>query len=265
MNTFPPTLHTGNRQIDQWANRLMRSVRTASSQPGALGTARTPHGTIQVPASRRLRAYAPLPRALPSFFLYKDVELDVKVTGGIVSLFGSPAVVDPSDAITVPDDTDEYKIWLQWVQADSPALTFGNDTAWPTLVDFYPIGRVTTASGAITAILNDWTGGTIVWPARGELSGVIPVPANATYSLAEYVTEPCLIERVAFKLDSGSLTAAIKINGTAVTSLSAISVTSTQSVTAATGANSVGYGQRITLVVSSISTPANLAFTLGFM
>lgn len=62
---------------------------------------------------------------------------------------------------------------------------------------------------------------------------------------------------------SGTSTLAIKINGTDVTSLSALSVSSTPQDATASGANSVAVGDQITFVFSSGSSPVDLFGTLG--
>lgn len=64
------------------------------------------------------------------------------------------------------------------------------------------------------------------------------------------------------KTTSGTCTLAIKINGTSVTGLSSLSVTSTTQDAPATAANSVAVGDEITCVISSSSSPVDLRFTL---
>lgn len=93
-------------------------------------------------------------------------------------------------------------------------------------------------------------------------SGHIEVPTAKTYTIDEYAVQAATIDSVALKLSAGTATVAIKINGTAVTSLSAIAVTTTQSVTSATGANTVAAGDKITLVVTVPASAADLSFTL---
>ena len=61
---------------------------------------------------------------------------------------------------------------------------------------------------------------------------------------------------------SGTCTLAIKINGTNVTSLSGLSVTSTPQDVSATGANTVAAGDIVTAVVTSSSSPVDLRYSL---
>lgn len=63
---------------------------------------------------------------------------------------------------------------------------------------------------------------------------------------------------------SGTITASIKINGTNVTGLSSLSVTSTPQDATATAANTVAVGDQVTLVLASNSSAVDLAFTLGY-
>ena len=61
---------------------------------------------------------------------------------------------------------------------------------------------------------------------------------------------------------AGTITAAIQINGTNVTGLSSLSVTTTPSNPTASGSNTVSIGDRVTLVLSANSSAADLEFQL---
>jgi hypothetical protein len=61
---------------------------------------------------------------------------------------------------------------------------------------------------------------------------------------------------------SGTCTLNIKIDGVSVTSLNALSATSTEASTSATGANTFSAGDTIELTVSSISSAVDLSFTV---
>lgn len=61
---------------------------------------------------------------------------------------------------------------------------------------------------------------------------------------------------------SGTCTVAIQINGTNVTGLSALSVSSVAQDVSASAANTVAVGGRVTLVITANSSGANLEFTL---
>lgn len=66
------------------------------------------------------------------------------------------------------------------------------------------------------------------------------------------------------KLASGTLTLSVQINGTPVTGLDAISVTTTPQDLTATAANVVSVGGRVTFVITSATTATNLETTLPF-
>lgn len=88
--------------------------------------------------------------------------------------------------------------------------------------------------------------------------------AGLTYPLDTYAPFGYTVTEVyQIQTSSGTVTAALKINGTAITGLSSISVTSTPQNVAATGANTVSVGNAVSLVFSSASSPVNIQFTLA--
>jgi hypothetical protein len=88
--------------------------------------------------------------------------------------------------------------------------------------------------------------------------------AGLTYDLDTYAAFPYTINEVyQIQTSSGTVTAAVKINTTAVTGLGSISVSSTPQNVAATGANSVKVGDQVQLVLSSNSGATNINLTLA--
>ncbi len=79
-----------------------------------------------------------------------------------------------------------------------------------------------------------------------------------TYTLDLSANAPYTINTLKIKSGSGTCTAAVQINGVNVTSLSAISVSTTISITNATGTNTVVNGDLVTLVITSPSSLNNL-------
>ena len=78
--------------------------------------------------------------------------------------------------------------------------------------------------------------------------------AGLTYNLDTYAPFGYTVTEVyQIQCSSGSVTAALKINGTAITGLSSISVTSTPQNVAATGADTVAVGDTLSLNFSSNS------------
>lgn len=122
-------------------------------------------------------------------------------------------------------------------------------------------------SSPFVAFLGDFLGG---WDLAGEnliglvetFEGHIVTGVNKTFTLCEKAAYPFTINSLSHKLASGTITAAIKINAVNVTGLSALGCSSTQAETAATGANSVSLGQRVTMELSANSTALDLAFSL---
>jgi hypothetical protein len=106
-------------------------------------------------------------------------------------------------------------------------------------------------------------------PVSGQLvtSKQIYLPnlnAGLTYDIDTYAAFAYTITEVyQIQTASGTVTAAVKINGTVVTGLSAISVSSTPQNVAASGANSVAIGDRVQLVFSSNAGAQNINLTLA--
>ncbi len=97
-----------------------------------------------------------------------------------------------------------------------------------------------------------------------SINGFLEAPTDKIFTLDEKAVFAYTINSITTKLVSGTVTVAVKINGTNVTGLSAISATSVQATTTASAANSVVAGDRVTLVTSSGSSPVDLAFTLKY-
>lgn len=96
---------------------------------------------------------------------------------------------------------------------------------------------------------------------EAQLSGSL---SATTYVINTYATYSYTINGIyGLKHTSGTSTLAVKINGTSVTGLSALSVTSTPQNATASGANTVAVGDQVTYVLSSVSSPVNLFSTLS--
>ena len=92
------------------------------------------------------------------------------------------------------------------------------------------------------------------------------------YALAPTATTIPLISSSAYafligglrnlKVSGGSLTVSIQINGVDVAGLSGLSVTTTPQDPAATEANAINVGDRMTIVVANVIGAADLEFTM---
>lgn len=96
------------------------------------------------------------------------------------------------------------------------------------------------------------------------ISGQIELAQNKVYTLDLYAIDERDISFVVIKTTSGTCTAAVKIDGVSITGMSAISVTSVESIANASALNSMASGQTLTLEISNASSPADLVFTLKY-
>lgn len=96
----------------------------------------------------------------------------------------------------------------------------------------------------------------------GFISGQIEAPKVKTYTLDLSSVSEKTIQTITLKTTTGTATADVKIDGTTITGMSAISISSTETTATATALNSLAVGQTLTLVVTAISSPVDLVFTL---
>lgn len=83
---------------------------------------------------------------------------------------------------------------------------------------------------------------------------LLPVGSDDTFTILQSAPFGFTIDRAYCQTASGTITANIKIGGTSVTGLSAIAITSTESNTASTAANTVAAGDKIEVTTTSNST-----------
>lgn len=95
-----------------------------------------------------------------------------------------------------------------------------------------------------------------------DINGHIVTPVNKTFTLVLDAKYARTIDALTVKTASGTCTVNLKIDGVDVTSLSAVAVTSSESTTAASGANSVAAGATVTLTISSVASAADLVFSI---
>lgn len=102
---------------------------------------------------------------------------------------------------------------------------------------------------ASTAATLQWAGGAIV--------------ANGTYYFSLSAPFAGTINSLISITGAGTFTANVQINGTSVTGLAAVAVTSTKTTTAATAANTFAAGASITVIITvATSSPTNAALNL---
>jgi len=97
---------------------------------------------------------------------------------------------------------------------------------------------------------------------REQATSCIVNPEAITYTIAQNNRWAGTIKSVTFETDAGTLTANVKINNISVTSLNAIAVTSSESITTATGANTFVAGDNIQFTLSSVSGVTVLKYNI---
>lgn len=91
----------------------------------------------------------------------------------------------------------------------------------------------------------------------------IPIPEARTYTIDLSANEAYTINNAIAKTLAGTCTVAVQINGSSVTGLSAIAVTTTRATSTATASNTVAAAGTVTIVVSSISGADGLALKIN--
>ena len=95
-----------------------------------------------------------------------------------------------------------------------------------------------------------------------NLTFMIEGATNKTYYFTLSSPYAWTIDSLVNKTTSGTVTAAIKIDGVDVTGLSAVTVTSIKTTDNATAANNVAANTEVTVVLSAASSPVDTVFTL---
>jgi hypothetical protein len=118
---------------------------------------------------------------------------------------------------------------------------------------------IVASNGTQGQWLVGWVAGGVIGPipANSAIGVFIESPTSKTYVLELSAPAPFTITLFSIKTASGTCTAALNRNGSAITGLSAVSVTSTISNTVVSQAVSVG--DLITLVLSSVSSAVDLS------
>lgn len=99
---------------------------------------------------------------------------------------------------------------------------------------------------------------------KGQIAAEISAPSNKTYTLDLSAPFPYTITALYVQSSAGTATCAVQINGTNVTGLTGISVSTTLNGGSALSANTVTLSNKVTLVVSAVSGAADLAYALRY-
>jgi hypothetical protein len=196
----------------------------------------------------------------PAFYVYQTGTSDVGSTAGNVQFPNASATA--VTAVTGVAVTNGDTVYLQ--RALDGAFSFKASATAPTIAAYFPLATIGTDGSSITAITRSWAGGDIQWPST-ELHWDIPVPENDTYTLILHAAQRLVVDKLVAQMDGGSCTVNIKIEGTSITGLSAVNVTTGESTTESTGACVCNPGETITVVVTSASSPDHLKLSLLFL
>lgn len=131
--------------------------------------------------------------------------------------------------------------------------TFTNNL--PVSVLFFPTGDAGTAGAAGAT-------GAAGASADNSFHGIHEAPTNKTYTLVLYSNKAGTITALKAITVSGTLTVAVKINGTPVTGLSAVAVSSVLASAAASAANTFIIGDVISITVSSVASPVDFSWSI---
>lgn len=104
-------------------------------------------------------------------------------------------------------------------------------------------------------------------PLKADMHVLVPSPADGSYTIALKTSTGGTISSINVITSSGSCSVAVRINGANVvwpSSATTVAATTSINEKAAASSNSFGIGAKIELVVSSSSTPENLAVTIAY-
>ncbi len=138
------------------------------------------------------------------------------------------------------------------------SITVTNPTTTPDLKVIKAITGFTVTGGDLVVTGVDVVG--LVESISFEDSGTSI--AAQTYTLELSAAYPYTINTLNIIAGAGSCTAAVQINGTPVTGISAVSVSTTIATATGSAANAVAIGDKVTLVISSPTTLDNLQASL---
>lgn len=172
---------------------------------------------------------------------------------------GIPAGGTTNQILKKASNTDYDVEWGSGGGGGSSAfddITSGTNTT-ATMVVGSGASLAPSGTGTVTANVLSGTAAT------QQSSVFIETGADKTITLLPYALYAATINKIwDIKTTSGTITVAIQINGTPVTGLSAISVTSTPQNVTATAANTIAVGDEVTMVLSSNSSATKLQFTM---
>lgn len=95
-----------------------------------------------------------------------------------------------------------------------------------------------------------------------ELTGHIEIGQDKDYVLTQAASYGFTINTLTIDASNGTGSAALKIDGVAVTNISAVSVSTVEASANASGANTVAVGQTVVLTLSSTDVLRDVSFSV---
>jgi hypothetical protein len=132
----------------------------------------------------------------------------------------------------------------------------------PATLTATELGYVDGVTSSIQSQLDTLAGGGVTLTFGIQFN--LDLGTDATYTLDQYATFAYTINSAVYQTASGTITAAVKIDGTNVTGLSALALTSTEGgPTSASGANAVAAGNTVSVALSSNSGAQQVSLKLN--
>lgn len=148
-----------------------------------------------------------------------------------------------------------------WSSTGNVVTTDGADTAQDSGI---ASTALTTLTGIQTLTNKTLTSPIITTPTGfiEVFTGFIVAAEDGSYTLDEFAKYAYTVNDITVKTSAGTAIMAVQINASNITGLDSVAISSVQNTDTASAANSVAIGNRLSFVLSSSSSPENLAFTL---
>ena len=187
------------------------------------------------------------------------------ISGGNTNQIPVQSLTSTTGFIAAPTTASTYLQWngttIVWASATATNLTGGaaGDLVYQSAANttaFVPTGTTGQYLAAAGAAVPTWR----TFNFTMQLCN--PVGDANTYVMMEYATFPYTINGAYVRTSTGTITANAQINGTSVTGLGTMAMSSTQAHFTATALNSVVVGNRVTVTFSSNLTATMVSVML---